>query len=64
MRLLVDRIPFYAEDCMFSEQHWNRVEEGWEYLCKFDQRLCVLELNERECNFLKEQKNERSRDNA
>lgn len=55
MKLLVDELPLYKDDCMFSELRWSDDEELWITHCKFTNERCDLNLNERECSFLKEQ---------
>lgn len=55
MRLLVDKLPFYKDDCLFAELRWIENEEDWIAYCDFTQGRCVLNSNERECSFLKEQ---------
>ncbi len=55
MKLLVDELPLYKDDCMFAEPRWSDDEESWITYCKFTNERCDLDLNERECSFLKEQ---------
>ena len=60
MKLLVDELPLCRDDCMFAEPKWSDDEETWVTYCRFTKEMCDLDLNERECSFLKEQ-DERSR---
>lgn len=55
MKLLVDELPFYGDDCMFAEQRWGENKGTWVTYCKFTNERCDLDLNERGCSFLKEQ---------
>lgn len=54
MKLLVDEMPYYEDDCLFSEPEWNYNEdkEGWIYYCKITHTQCDLTLGE--CSCLKE----------
>lgn len=54
MKLLVDELPLYKDDCMFAEPKWLK-DERWVTYCRFTNERCDLGLNERECSFLKEQ---------
>lgn len=55
MRLLVDELPFYGDDCMFGDPRWGENKGIWITYCKFTNEKCDLDLNERGCSFLKEQ---------
>lgn len=55
MKLLVDKLPLYKDNCMFADTKWNYDEDTWITYCKFTRERCDLDLNERECSFLKEQ---------
>lgn len=54
MKLLVDEMPYYEDDCLFSESEWNYNDskEGWIYYCKITHTQCDLILGE--CSCLKE----------
>ena len=55
MRLLIDELPLYKDDCIFAEPKWSDNEEAWVTYCKFTNEKCDLDLNARGCSFLKEQ---------
>lgn len=55
MKLLVDELPLYKDDCMFAEPKWSDDEETWVTHCKISNERCDLVLGERGCgcSFLK-----------
>jgi len=55
MKLLVDELPLYKDDCMFADPRWIEDEETWVTYCKFTNERCDLDLDEHRCSFLKEQ---------
>jgi len=55
MKLLVDELPLYKDDCMFADPRWSEDEETWVTYCKFTNERCDLDLDEHRCSFLKEQ---------
>lgn len=52
MKLLVDEMPYYKDDCMFANSKWNNEKEVWVSYCKFTNEECDLDLNKLECSFL------------
>lgn len=55
MKLLVYEMPFCKSDCIFAKQRWSEDEGMWINYCKFNDERCDLDMDERECSFLKEQ---------
>ena len=53
MKLLVDEMPYYKDDCMFATPKWNYEKEIWVSFCKFTDEECDFNTSEMECNFLK-----------
>ena len=53
MRLLVDEMPYYKSDCLFTEQKWNYDEETYDSYCKLTGTRC--DLDEEQCSCLKTQ---------
>ena len=51
MKLLVDEMPNYKDDCLFAEQRWDG---EWITYCKLTNIRC--DLDEEECRCLKVQK--------
>ena len=56
MKLLVYEMQFCKSDCIFAKQRWSEDEGMWINYCKFNDERCNLDLNEHECDFLKEKK--------
>lgn len=53
MKLLVDEMPSWQDDCPFSEEKWINGE--WKYTCKLCYQLyCDLHEVENECRMLKQ----------
>ena len=53
MKLLVDEMPGWQDDCPFSEEKWINGE--WKYTCKLCYQLyCDLHEVENECRMLKQ----------
>ena len=60
MKILVDELPHYRDECIFAESRRNAFVETWVTCCKLTNEICELELkslelNERVCRFLKKQ---------
>lgn len=54
MKILVDKMPKCADDCVFSDYQNN--DRFWgEYVCSISNGICDI----RDCPYLKEQQNER-----
>ena len=50
MKLLVDEMPGWRDECPFSEERW---ENPWTYICKLTNEYCNLDEVEDECQMLK-----------
>lgn len=59
MKLLVDEMPYYKDDCLFAEPEWSDEEETWVTYCKFSSERC--DLDEEQCSCLKASKNKDDR---
>ena len=53
MKLLVDEMPYWRDECPFSEQKWDWDNEKWTYICKLTNEYCDLDEIEDECQMLK-----------
>lgn len=53
MKLLVDEMPYYKDDCLFTEQKWSDEEETWVSYCKLTSARCDLDFDKEECSCLK-----------
>ena len=51
MRLLVDEMPYYKDDCLFAKSKWRDEEETWVSYCKLTDVRC--DLDEEKCSYLK-----------
>ena len=51
MKLLVDEMPGWRDECPFSEEKWAGYE--WTYICKLTNKLCDLYEVEDTCQMLK-----------
>lgn len=54
MKLLVDEMPWFKDDCFFSDLEWNYDDgkEGWVNYCKITHNQCDFASGE--CSCLKE----------
>lgn len=53
MKLLVDEMPNYKDDCLFAEEQWGREEEAWVVYCKLMHERC--DWNVEKCSCLRTQ---------
>ena len=51
MKLLVNEMPNYKDDCLFAEEKWGREEEFWVVYCKLMHERC--DVNNEDCSCLK-----------
>lgn len=49
MKLLVDEMPNYKDDCLFAEERWGREEETWVVYCKLMHERCDWNVEEDRC---------------
>lgn len=40
MKFRVDAMPYYPDECPFSEPHWYGSQDTYLYECKLDGQLC------------------------
>ena len=52
MKLLVDEMPYYKDDCLFAEQEWE--EKTWVSYCKLTGARC--DLDEKQWSWLTERR--------
>lgn len=55
MKILVDELPNFYEDCPFSKEKW--INEEWKGFCTLVNERCNIYRCETECLGLKELKN-------
>lgn len=53
MKLLVDEMPYFKDDCWFAKQIWSDEEATWVNYCKFTTERCDLDFDKEECSCLK-----------
>ena len=51
MKILVDEMPGWRDECPFSEEKWE--DHYWTYICKLTDEYCDLDEVENECHMLK-----------
>ena len=52
MKLLVDEMPRFKEDCLFAEQKWSDNDALWINYCQFTDTKCDLDAVKEECSCL------------
>ena len=63
MKILVDEMPLFEEDCHFADSFWDREEDNWSYWCELGfEGGCKCDLKDGKCSFLKPLKEDRGKD--